>query len=106
MENQLQYDSLYKFIVSVGVLLASAPMTGYFFLLQKASEQLVAQEEWIALSAFSEEILLRRQMLLRHWWVPLLLFFLGVGIAATGMVLWYKKAQKPTDESTMLDLRY
>ena len=50
--DKLQYDSLYKFLVSLGVVLIALPITAFIFLSNSAA-LIISQSEYEALSEYS-----------------------------------------------------
>lgn len=105
---KLQYDSFYKFIVSVGVVLIVAPLFCLHYLVSGSYDIIMTQEEANNLSEISSDFLSIKMLYIQNIfkYLPIVCFvFIVVGIFFT---LWggYKwlQIQKTLDQITKLDL--
>jgi len=98
---KLQYDSFYKFIVSLGLVLVVFPMVVFYFIFKETGGFLISEMEFRELSAFSLRFLENRDIL----WQFFISFFpvacvvsMGIGLLLFfyGLFHW-KKIQKEYD---------
>ena len=106
MMNKLQYDSFYKFMVSIGVVLVAAPLVGLYYLLCNGNQILISQIEYDALSTTSMQFLQTRdntilKVLYALPWVLSVLFLGGLACLIYGAIKWYG-IQKYIDKQTKL----
>lgn len=89
---QLQYDSFYKFLVSVGIALVAAPIALLLFLISGKEDLLISQEEMASLCAESAEIIqLKLQYLsIIYKYAPLIC----MALILTGCCLIYRGCKK------------
>lgn len=105
---KLKYDSLYKFLVSSGVILISLPIIAWIYFMNSEAV-LLSQEEYAGLSEYSLG-LLQRQALMKNitfWVLVVLSFHLFVGgtiLLIFGIVKW-SKVQRNLDESSQMDVK-
>ena len=104
--NKLQYDSFYKFMVSIGVVLVAAPIVGLYYLLCNGNQILISQVEYDALSPTSMQFLQTRDntiLKVLHVlpWVLLALFLGGIACLIYGAIKWHR-IQKYIDKQTKL----
>lgn len=106
--DKLQYDSFYKFIVSVGVILIVAPLFCLHYLVSGSYDIIMTEEEANNLSQISSEFLNIKiqyvQSIFKY--LPIVcLIFIGIGIIFTfwGCFKWLQ-IQKTLDQITRLDL--
>ena len=107
MDN-LQYDSFYKFIVSVGIVLIVAPLFCLHYLVSGSYDILISQEEANNLSQLSSDFLnIKIQYIQTIFkYLPIVCFiFIVIGIifVSWGGLKWLG-IQKTLDEITKLDL--
>jgi hypothetical protein len=62
--NKLQYDSFYKFIVSIATLLITAPVLGIYYLFTGSYDILLSEQEYLDLSKISLESIQSREKLM------------------------------------------
>lgn len=98
---KLQYDSFYKFIVSLGLVLVVFPMVVFYFIFKETGEFLISEMEFRELSAFSLRFLENRDILWQYFFsfFPVLcLISMGIGLLLFfyGLLHW-KKIQKEYD---------
>lgn len=103
---KLQYDSFYKFLISLGIILIATPILGLFSLIKASSQILITNEEIIQLSDISLQVLNKRNNALLsfyHWfpYIFIFLFILGLALFMYGAYKW-KILQKEFDEQTFL----
>lgn len=101
MDN-LQYDSFYKFLVSLGIILIAAPLVALYYLIFNGNQILISQEEYNQLSENSRFILQKREFLITTIFklmpvVLLILILVGVICLLYGAYKW-KLLQKEIDE--------
>lgn len=107
--NKLQYDSFYKFIVSIGTLIIAAPVLGIHFLFTGSYDILISEQEYLKLSKISLEFLQRREKLIHVIFIALPYVFFGliaVGLFCIiwGGIKWYNIQKTLLDESLQLDV--
>lgn len=105
--NKLQYDSFYKFLVSVGIILITAPIIGIYYYFTGTDDILITQEEFAQLSEFSLQSLNNRMAISRiissiFPWFCFLLMAFGIFCVIYGCIKWHK-IQTDLDEQTHLD---
>ena len=103
--NKLAYDSLHKFLVSIGTLLVITPFVAVYFIIQ-GDVQLISVEEYQALSDYSKHVIDSKEYLLRISKYAVIPFFvviiaLGITLFVWGVRGW-KKNQIELDEQTRL----
>lgn len=59
--DKLQYDSFYKFLVSLGIILIAAPVLCLYFVVNNQEQLLISQNEYEALSEASLFLLQERE---------------------------------------------
>lgn len=106
--NKLQYDSFYKFIVSIGTLLIAAPVFGIYYLFTGSYDVLISRQEYAALSQISLASLQSREKLMRIIYVALPYVFFGLLAMGLFCIVWgglkWYRIQKTLDESIQLDV--
>ncbi len=105
--NKLQYDSFYKFIVSVGIILITAPILGIYYYFTGSYDILITKQEFAELSDFSLQALNNRIAISKiisfiFPWVCFILIALGIFCVIYGCRNWHK-IQTDLDEQTHLD---
>lgn len=105
MEN-LQYDSFYKFLVSLGIILFALPVIIFFYILNM-NYLLISQSDYENLSAISlQEIQTYEKILdIINTVVPIIsipIMVIGVGLVILGCRKWYI-IQKELDEQVKSD---
>ena len=106
--DKLQYDSFYKFIVSVGVILIVAPLFCLHYLISGSYDIIMTQEEANNLSEISSDFLNIKMRYVQNIfkYLPIIcIVFIVVGIFFTlwGCLKWLQ-IQKTLDQITKLDL--
>lgn len=104
--DKLQYDSFYKFLVSVGVILIMTPLIGLYYLLCNGNQLLISQSEYDNLSVNSLQFIQQRDDIILHAfsivpWFLLILFVIGLFCLISGSQKWYD-IQRELDEQTKL----
>lgn len=111
--DKLQYDSLYKFLVSLGLILIALPFVAMIYIFNVVPI-LLDQTEYDALSDYSLRLLLDRENLYEGIisifpGVSLGIVAIGVCLLAFGIYKWYKNQKNLDDkldaETTMQVLR-
>ncbi len=105
--SQLEYDNLYKFLVSLGVTLIALPVAGiiYFYNTQPI---LISQADYDALSEYSLEMINHRDKLLEIFmrilpWLAVIFIVFGFVLFIYGIIKWLgvqKKLDKKLDAET------
>lgn len=103
---KLQYDSFYKFLVSLGVILIALPVVALVFVIN-GETFLLSQVEYDSLSAFSLESIHQREQLYDFIvsWLPLaakILIPIGFVLVFIGGIKWYL-IQLQLDEQVQFD---
>ena len=103
--NKLQYDSFYKFMVSIGTLLIASPILGAYYILTNSPNVLISEQEYSDLSEFSRYALYNREAIIDMMpYVLLGLFVLGLFCAVWGGIKWYN-IQRTLDKGVELDVK-
>ena len=107
MDN-LQYDSFYKFIVSVGVVLIVAPLFCLHYLISGSYDIIMTQEEANNLSEISSDFLSIKIQYIQNIFkylpgICIMFIFIGVIFIFWGCLKWFQ-TQKTLDQITKLDL--
>lgn len=105
--DKLQYDSLYKFLVSLGLVLIVLPFAALIYLFN-VDPILISQIEYDALSEYSLQMIANRNELIVTAikvfpTVGAISFVLGIFLAAIGFINWnrnQKKLDKKLDDET------
>lgn len=103
---KLQYDSFYKFLVSLGLVLIIAPFIGVYYLLNYSNENLLIVNKYTELSQKSLEIIEKKENILNLFLTlaPYIFIFttiLGIFLLIYGIIKW-KNLQKEIDEQTTI----
>lgn len=96
--NKLEYDNLYKFFVSLGIILIMLPMLTLIYLYNK-KPILISQTEYNALSKYSLQIINNQTKLLNFFIIILpcfiiIFFLLGIFSFFYGIKKWLKIQKK------------
>lgn len=107
---KLKYDSLYKFIVSIGIVIMILPFGFIFGILNKNDTVIVSQNEINQLTNTAKEIIyleqdykyliLSKPILFST--ITMILFLIGSVIVIYGIIQWKDKVQKYEDKSREL----
>ena len=105
MEN-VQYDSFYKFLVSLGLVLIITPFIGVYYLLNYSNENLLTVNKYTELSQKSLGIIEKKENILNLFLTlaPYIFIFttiLGIFLLIYGIIKW-KNLQKEIDEQTTI----
>ena len=106
--DKLQYDSFYKFIVSVGIVLIVAPLFCLHYLVSGSYDIIMTQEEANNLSEISSDFLSIKIQYVQNIfkYLPIIcIVFIIIGVIFTfwGCLKWLQ-IQKTLDQITKLDL--
>lgn len=107
--SNLEYDNLYKFLVSLGIVLIVLPVAVLVFLFN-SELILISQVDFDALSAFSLQMVQQREQLASYFvvvfpWVAAALILLGIVLLIFGICKWVgvqKNLDKKLDAETTL----
>lgn len=106
--NKLEYDNLYKFLVSLGIVLIVLPFAALFYF-YNSNPILISQIEYDSLSTYTIQLINSRNDLLSAFikvfpWVAAAFILLGAVSLVYGIIKWFgvqKKLDKKLDaEST------
>lgn len=91
--NKLQYDNLYKFFVSLGVILITLPVLALIYI-SNSEILLISNDEYNSLSEYSVSSLARRSDLINILesvlpWISMIFVALGVFLICLGIYKWY-----------------
>ena len=100
--DKIVYDSLYKFLVSIGLVLMALPFV-VIGVMYGIDPVLISQEEYDALSQFSRDSLLSKEWVRKTFegsfvWLLVIFGILGLICLIIGIVCWVR-VQKLLDES-------
>lgn len=103
---KLQYDSFYKFLVSLGLVLIITPFIGVYYLLNYSNENLLTVNKYTELSQKSFGIIEKKENILNLFLTlaPYIFIFttiLGIFLLIYGIIKW-KNLQKEIDEQTTI----
>lgn len=103
---KLQYDSFYKFLVSLGIILITIPIFSLLYLLNM-DFLLISQYEFDNLSIYSQNQIFEKEYLLNNVQKCLPLFFVtlllvGITLIIFGAIKWYT-IQKELDDQIKSD---
>lgn len=103
---KLQYDSFYKFLVSLGLVLIITPFIGVYYLLNYSNENLLTVNKYTELSQKSLGIIEKKENILNLFLTlaPYIFIFttiLGIFLLIYGIIKW-KNLQKEIDEQTTI----
>ena len=106
---KLQYDSFYKFIVSIGVLLIAAPVVFFHLWISGAYDVTISQKDFKELDVKVAEILSRKIGYINKLGtvLPLVLGIVeivGIVLFVWGCCKWYE-IQKDLDKISKLDVK-
>lgn len=99
--DKLQYESLYKFLVSLGIILIALPIAALVFLLN-GDPILISQTDFEALSEYSQQMIAYRDSITSYFvdifpWFGAVFICLGVFLLSYGIYKW-KAVQKNLDK--------
>jgi hypothetical protein len=106
--NKLEYDNLYKFLVSLGIVLIVLPFAALFYF-YNSNPILISQTEYDLLSTYTIQLINSRNKLFSTFikvfpWVAAAFVLLGIVSLVYGIIKWFdvqKKLDKKLDaEST------
>lgn len=106
--DKLKYDSLYKFLVSLGVILITLPFVGLIYV-ANFKVTLIEQEKYEKLSEYSRESLEQKQRLFRlidrySVYVIPVFFIVGLVFLVIGGLYWFKM-QRELDKQVVSDTK-
>lgn len=107
--SKIEYDSLYKFIVSIGIALCTLSVLAIYFSLQESSVLLIHEDELAQLTDTARQAISAKQHLacmLAYSVLPfsIISFLIGVIIVVRGIVMWHSR-QKVQDEKQDIELQ-
>jgi len=105
----LQFDSLYKFIISVGIIFILSPLVVFYLFFNKNMNLLISKAEFNKLTQTSQEIINIRQKLFLflinspyYYIVAGFAIIIGLALVAYGIYRW-NKAQGQVDLKSILE---
>lgn len=109
MIENLQYDSFYKFIVSIGTILIVAPIIGLHYLVSGSYDIILSKQEFNNLSETSLQLISNKQKwinivfnILPYLFIALI--FIGLICIIVGSYKWYD-IQKKLDKGLTIDIQ-
>jgi hypothetical protein len=107
--NKLEYSDLYKFLVSLGVVLISLSLVAPWLFLRESFDTLIKASDISDLTPTAQALLTYRQhaalwFIRNIWWISLLLAIGGLLPLAAGIVLWVRK-QRLLDRREEIEAR-
>lgn len=98
----VQYASLYKFIVSIGVLLIVAPVVVAFFFFEGQTSLMMSKEAWDSLIPAAKEVLetkfqMHKDAVNLYYKYALGVFGCGIIVCLAGGIMWWKVQQIEDD---------
>lgn len=109
MMNKIQYDSFYKFLVSIGVILIIAPLFALYYIISGTYNIILSKTEYSNLSDFSLNLINIKVNCLNTLYsifpfACILLIIIGFICLLYGCKKW-SNIQKNLDEITLLDIQ-
>lgn len=106
--DKLQYDNLYKFLVSLGIVLIVLPIAALVFLFN-ADPILISQVDYDLLSEFSLQMVANRNEMISFFisvfpWFSAVLIVIGIGVLIIGVIKW-SELQENLDKKSFADTR-
>lgn len=103
---KLQYDSFYKFLVSLGTILIISPLLALYFLVNSSNAILMESDFYNALTSSSQNIVNKREGILSFVfkyspWFLIAVFILGILAFLYGGYKWFS-LQKELDQQIKL----
>lgn len=104
---KLQYDSFYKFIVSLGIILIVSPTLAFYYLMSDEFTSIISTKKFNTLTETSQEIILKQSMLLKNLicimpYILILFVFIGFTLIIYGSRKWHA-IQLELDKQVTLD---
>lgn len=105
----LEFDSLYKFVISVGIIFILSPLVVFYLLFNKNIDLLISKEEFAKLTQTSQEIIIIKQKLFldlinshKYYIIAGFAMTIGLALIAFGIYGW-RKAQWQVDLKSILE---
>ena len=110
----IKYDSIYKFIVSIGIMITILPIVILIFIIKNSDVVFITEYEISKLTTTSQEIIKIEQeliyFLLKNTKITITIiltfFLIGIGLIIYGLVEWKNKVQKHEDKSIELSNKF
>jgi hypothetical protein len=107
--NKLEYSDLYKFLVSLGVVLISLSLVVPWLFLRESFDILIKASDISDLTPTAQTLLTYRQyaalwFIRKIWWISLLLVIGGLLFLVLGVILWVRK-QRLLDRREVIETR-
>lgn len=107
--DKLQYDSLYKFLVSLGIILISLPIAALVYLLN-SEPILISQADFNSLSEYSQQVIGHRESMTSYFidifpWFCTIFICFGIFFLSYGIYKWtsvQKNLDKKLDAETTI----
>ena len=108
--DKLQFDSFYKFLVSIGILLIIAPIFLLHFLISGSYDIVISETELSSLSSISKELIEHKMMCLKfvYQFLPIfciVLIVTGLFLFIYGCYKWNTIQQSAQDKLTNLSIK-
>lgn len=104
---KLQYETLYKFLVSAGVILIIGPCFGLYYLISGTFNMIISKEDYLKLSNYSRQLICYKSLWLNKTFsflptIFIILILIGIFFLVIGCIRW-AKIQSLEDKSTKLE---
>lgn len=107
--DKLRYDSFYKFLVSIGILLVAAPFITVYKLFTGSFDIIISNQEYLALSSISLNYIQHRVNLMKIIFVIMPYILIAFIIIGFFLIIWggkkWYKIQKKLDEKVDLEVQ-
>lgn len=105
--DKLQFDSFYKFIVSLGIVFITAPVIFVYFLISNSYGLILSNQEYTQLSEMSISFINTKLKWINigiQWfpWIMVSFILIGLSCIIWGGINWYKN-QKERDRKILLE---
>ena len=105
----LEFDSIYKFVISIGIIFILSPLVVFYLLFNKNINLLISKEEFDKLTQISQEIINIKQKLFldfinnhKCYTIARIAIIIGLALIIFGIYGW-KKVQGQVDLKSVLE---
>lgn len=108
--DKLQFDSFYKFLVSIGIVLIISPVFLLHYLISGSYDIMITEEELSSLSSISKELIEHKRICLNfvYQFLPIfciVLILIGLFLFILGCYKWNTIQQSAQNQLTDLDIK-
>ena len=108
--DKLQFDSFYKFLVSIGIVLIITPVFLLHYLISGSYDIIITEEEFSSLSSISKELIEHKRICLNfvYQFIPIfciILILIGLFLFILGCYKWNTIQQSAQNQLTDLDIK-